>query len=94
MWRFKLTYAELSAQQTESYENEAIEAASGAADVAIEQGATPATVGRAAAAAAGRAGGSRRVRVRMAGLAAGRAVAARGGSLSEAGREAANAAKA
>ena len=54
------------------------------------------TVGAAgaAAAAAGRAGGSRRVRVRMAGLAAGRAVAAKGGSLTEAGREAANAAKA
>jgi hypothetical protein len=86
--------AELSAQQTESYENEAMEAAVGAADAAIEAGETPGTVGRAAAAAAGRAGGSRRVRVRMAGLAAGRAVAAKGGSLTEAGREAANAAKA
>jgi hypothetical protein len=85
---------ELSAQQTESYENEAMEAAVGAADAAIQQGDTPATIGKAAAAAAGRAGGSRRVRVRMAGLAAGRAIAAKGGSLRQAGREAANAAKA
>jgi MoxR-like ATPase len=86
--------AELSAQQTESYENEALQAGVGAAESAIEQGDTPAAVGRAAAAAAGRAGGSRRVRARTAGLAAGRAVAARGGTLQEAGREAANAAKA
>jgi len=86
--------ADAATAQAESFDNDAMQEGMEAADTAIEEDATPAAVGQAAAAAAARAGGSRRMRVRIAGLAAGRAVAARGGLLREAGREAANAAKA